>query len=303
MQAENLHAPMKKWIRRIMLGLAMFLSLMALLSVGGFALLRKTPDFYHKIALSPAQREQAARRAETKFTQIQNLAADSHAAEVQAISQSRPLPATNPQSWRFSFTDEELNALFHKWSQLNGWQDLYERYLDDPIIILQNGRLILAGKVRYKDMDSVVSIHIKPTITPDGLLNLQIERILAGKLPLPQETMLSPFRKRLEGYMNLMLPHWRNLAQIFPNGAANEDLMKASLAKLAIHFERREPTDPVVFLPLVSKSSISVPVRITSVQIEDGQLKMTAIPLDAQERKSLLDRVRQPAEIESAYQP
>jgi uncharacterized protein YpmS len=288
---------MKKWIKRLMLGLALLLSVTALFMVGGFALIRRTPDFYHHHLLTPAQRAAAAARAETKLTVMQNMVADSHGSEIQKLNGTATLP---PQGARtFSFSDDELNSLFNKWSDLHDWRQFYERYIDDPIILLQPGRLILAGKLRIKDLDMVVSVHFAPKITPDGQLDMNLVQILGGKLPIPQETLMGPMRDKMNGFLAIHLPNWRAKANIDPTGATNEDAMKVALGKLALHTANHEPGDPVVFFPLMSHGLISVPVKLTGIQIDKDLLSLTVVPMNGVERSQLLDRIKQPAGIEA----
>src|SRR5437016_6021882 len=109
---------MRKWIKRIMLGIALLLTLVALFLTCGFVLLRGTPAYYHQSRLSPEQRAEAASRAESKLSQMQNLAADAHGAEVQKVH-GVTRPTAMPGATTFSFTDDELNALFNKWAELH----------------------------------------------------------------------------------------------------------------------------------------------------------------------------------------
>ena len=90
--------------------------------------------------------------------------------EAQRAQQTRrggPTPASAPSSRlpiTVSFTDDELNAFFDKWITWNNWKAAYERHMIDPILILDDGRLILAGRIR--ELESVVSLHFEPRIDP-----------------------------------------------------------------------------------------------------------------------------------------
>ena len=64
------------------------------------------------------------------------------------------------------------------------WKDHYSAYVDDPVLVLQDNRLILAGTV--KEMDTVVSVHFEPVLDADGKLRLNLVRVMGGKLPLPR---------------------------------------------------------------------------------------------------------------------
>ena len=67
-----------KLIKRLVLVIALLLSVAALFVAGGYTLLRGTPDYYRRFAMTPAERAVAAESAEQTLTRIQNLAADAH---------------------------------------------------------------------------------------------------------------------------------------------------------------------------------------------------------------------------------
>ena len=92
-----------------MLGMALILALIALFLTGGFVLLRGTPAYYRVSTLTLEQRAQAAEHAESKLSQMQNIAVDAHGAEVQKL-RGVTQPTTEPGATTFSFTDDELNA-------------------------------------------------------------------------------------------------------------------------------------------------------------------------------------------------
>jgi uncharacterized protein YpmS len=289
-------AAMKKWIKRIMLAVALMLSVTALMLAGGFALIRRTPDFYHRSLLSPAQRAAAASRAETKLTAMENMVVDSHGSEIRAINRATTVPQAGART--FTFTEDELNSLFNKWSDLHDWREVYQRFIDDPVIILQPGKIILAGKLRFKDLDTVVSVHFQPRITPDGKLDVNMVSILGGRLPLPQQLM-EPMRDHMDRYLADRLPNWRAKANIEANGATNEDAMKVALGKLALEAANHEPGEPVVFFPLMSDRLISVPVKLVGIAIDKNALTLTVVPMNAGERGELLGRIKQPSEVEA----
>src|SRR5438067_13307299 len=117
---------MRKWIKRGMLAVALVLALLALFLTGGFVLLRGRPAYYHRSALSASQRADAAARAESKLSQMQNMAAEAHGAELQKLH-GATRPATAPGAQTFSFSEDELNALFNKWADLYDWKQKLSR--------------------------------------------------------------------------------------------------------------------------------------------------------------------------------
>ncbi|HEX3357962.1 MAG TPA: hypothetical protein VHS31_13400 [Tepidisphaeraceae bacterium] len=289
---------MNRWIKRSLLGVALVLSLVALFLAGGFVLLRGTPTFYRLSLLSPEQRADAAARAESKLSQMQNLAADTHGAEVRALN-SATMPATLPGARTFIFTADEMNALFNKWADLHGWKDLLDRIVEDPMIALEDGRVIFAGKVRIKNVETIVSIHFRPIITSDGRFEVKLESILGGKLPLPKDEMVSPMRDRVQKQILTSLPFWQNGAAIAANGAANEDAMKAALGKLLLNTLADEPGEPALFLPLISHGGETIPVKLLNISVTDNTLSLTVIPMNAPQRTALLAQIKEPAQSTS----
>jgi hypothetical protein len=176
-------------------------------------------------------------------------------------------------------------------------RESYERYIDDPVIVLQPGRLILAGKLRFKDLDLVVSVHFEPRITPEGKLDMNLVNILGGRLPLPEQFM-EPMKERMHEYLANRLPDWCSKANIEASGATNKEAMKVAVAKLAMLSADHQPGEPVVFFPLVSQGLIYVPVKLKGIAIDKSGLTLTVVPMNAAERGRLLERIKQPNEGE-----
>jgi hypothetical protein len=285
---------MRKWVKRFMLGVALGMALLALFLTGGFVLLRGTPDYYRQSRLSAEQRAEAATRAESKISQMQNMAVDARGAEVQRL-RGVTQPATMPGATTFSFTDDELNALFEKWSDLYSWKDVLSRVVQDPMIVLDDGRLILAGKVQLKGVDTVVSIHFAPTIAPDGKLNLKLASIMGGKLPLPKDTVISPMRQRVITQIHESLPSLQAKAKLGGEGAANDAAVNALLCEMLLHTLNDESTAPVIFLPQFSRGN-KVPFKVTSVSIATNTISFTVIPMTAGERSELIQQIKQPVD-------
>ena len=282
-----------------MLALALGMALLALFLTGGFVLLRGTPSYYRQSTLTPQQRAEAATRAESKLSQMQNMAVDAHGAEVQKL-RGVTQPTTFPGATTFSFSDDELNALFNKWAELNNWKDVMSRIVEDPMIVLQDGRIILAGKITLKNLDTIVSIQFAPTITSDGRLKLKLVSILGGKLPLPKETVISPMRQRIVQQIAQTLPPLQDRAAITSEGAANESASKALYSELLFHTLNDEPSTAAVFLPMLSSHNSLAPFKLTEVSIVDNTMSFTVVPMTASERRKLLETIRQPIKTEQA---
>lgn len=282
--------------KRRKLKLILLLLALALVSVAllGFTLLKGTPDYYILLDLSPEQRDAAAQRAEDTITRMQNLAAAARGAEIRASTNPSARPVR--EGTTFSFTQDELNSLFAKWSDKFGWRETYGRYLENPIIILQDNRVILAGRVRVRNIDSVVSFRFEPRIDEKHDLDLNLEGVRAGNLPVPQDMLFAPFRDRFRQELESRVPRWQQNVKIDSHGGANDDTMKVALAHLFMNVLQEKPADNVIFLP-VFQDNRRVPVSLSDVQVTDKQVTFTVVPMDAQERTKLIEHLKEPIDF------
>jgi hypothetical protein len=317
---------MKKLIKRLMLAVALLLALAALFAAGGYTLLRGTPDYYDpkRFIMTAAQRLAATESAEQTLARIHNLAADAHSADIRAArgttaATTSPTTAPAADANTFSFTEPQLNALLDKWSELKAWKERYQQYVQDPVIILRPGTIILAGKVNKDGWDTVLSLHFEPQMVPAddasagagagpsttgatgvAKLDLNLTSVLAGRLPVPQESILSPVRDRIVAATAPRLPTWQQQARVEPTGSMNDAAVNAALTKQGVHILNNRPIEPVLFIPVGGSNARRVPVRLTSLTVNDGSLSMTVVPLTPQERTALLQRIREPLNVQTA---
>jgi uncharacterized protein YpmS len=283
-----------KWFRRCIFAVIVLLFGAILLLAGGYILLRGQPDYYHGSTLTAEQQAAAAGSAEDKFRRILNSADLAHrdsALAAQATQPGTTHPATAASAINVTFTDDELNSVFQKWSELNNWKSTYSRYVSDPIVIFQRDRIIVAGRVQNNELNAVASVQFQPEVLPDGMMQLKLVRALAGRLPVPT-AMFQKYLDRAVNALQQRLPQWQQGARIAPDGEANNDAIAAQLSKLAIAALHQQPADGVVFLPTAGKAN--VPVKVVGVTIQDHSIQLSLQPLDAPEREALLKRIKSP---------
>ena len=292
---------MRGWVRKSLLLVALLLALAALLSGVGVAMFKGTPEGYGSgVATSEAERNRLARDAENKLIEAQNWAATLRADEERAARQqggratgaaAATTPAPRAQgTYLVEFSQHELNALFDKWSAAYDWRGQYAEFVSNPQVVLRDGKLVLAAGV--PSLGAIASFHFRPQIDPaSGGLRLDLERVAAGRLPLP-ESIWSKWRSGVVEALERKMPRWRAEARIDPSGAANFPAMAATLSRLLFAVAEKKPADPVLFFPLAGKGSASVSVKITSVEIADQALKLRVQPLAPAERSALLERIR-----------
>jgi hypothetical protein len=274
-----------KLVKRILLSVAFLLVLSFLLLTIAYGLAHSDPDWYQPTALSQELRDAASRRATNKLAALQNHAAEARALETR-IRTGRT-SATMPSEIVVSFTDDELNSFFQTWQSHLNWRASYEKRFTDPVILVREGKLILAARI--KDLDIVTSIHVQPGLDSDGRLRLEIVRVLGGKLPLPR-AILDRYSQHVINSVAARVPAWRAWARIDETGSANNPAIYAAMAELLINTFENRSSEAVLFVPILDESA--VPVRIVDLQIENNALTMRVLPMSEPERTALLKSIQ-----------
>src|SRR3954462_15063516 len=86
----------RRWIKGLLLAAALLLAVAALFLGGGYALLRGTPDYYHPVVMTDAQRKGAADAAEDTLARDPNLPAGTRSDAIRGSDSAgtAPPPAT-----------------------------------------------------------------------------------------------------------------------------------------------------------------------------------------------------------------
>jgi hypothetical protein len=281
---------MKKWVRRIFVCVGAAVLAVVICGIIGWRMMQGTPDWYQPYTLSDSDRSAAAQRVIDKLIPIQNEAAFARGNE------RHPGTSTTQSAdeMTVSFSDQELTAAFQDWSVINNTKAAYERFVLDPQVIMQEDRLILAG--RFKELGTVLSLHFAPRIDEQGRLRLEIVRVLAGKLPLPAG-LFRKYQDQLSTAIAQRIPAWRQSASIDATGVANRAAVAAATSGQLLDVLQNQPTEPVVFLQVLSAGT--VPLRINQVDVNDHSIQLTVQPMNAAERAALLERIREAAPLAS----
>ena len=278
-----------KWLKRLLLFVLFFAVFAGALGIGGWWMSHRPPAWYAQRRASQADLDAAAHRAERQVQRTLSWAQDQQAF---AASSQLGAPTTNPaKSLQISLSEDELNGFFLKWDKQFHWSDHYGQYFSEPQIVVSDGQLIVAATM--KDLGSVMSIELQPRLKNEKL-NMPVERILAGRLPLPR-VFWDRYRQMLEDSVMGKLPDWQDKSVIRPNGTANSDTVAAAMGELLLDILNDHPARPYLFLPYdVSNSPRSLPVKLTGVEIVNKTLLLTLEPLTPDERQKLLQDVREP---------
>lgn len=300
-------------------GLLKFVGVVVFLAVAAAVVLvilgKQKPEWYPETAqLDPEVRSEAARRAWNKLSTAFDWAAGRQAAEARARTGTpqEPPPAdlpprggAAPTSTRpaardvvppaqrpvltVSFTEQELNAIFQKWSDEQDWQQAYGEYLADPAVVIRGGRIILAGKI--KNPEVVASLHFVPSLTEDGDLRLQLERVMAGRLSMPQG-LFQNYRNQLEAAIRANLPAEQRAARLEADGSVNEHTRRAAIGKLLLNVLHDEPAEPVLFIR--GNKGRTVPVKLTDAKVEGSSVTLGLEMMAPEERQAFFERTRHP---------
>lgn len=137
-------------------------------------------------------------------------------------------------------------------SQLDWPAELGEITFDRPMVIFSNQAVYLMGTANYKGLSSVATIQAQPALNPDGRLQLNIQSIRLGLLPVT--TLVSTLAQHvldanLENFENQ--PQWAAIVQ---------------------SIIRNEPFEPVFAI-------YDYTVRLRSFHLEEGILKLYLEPV------------------------
>jgi|SRR5688572_196038 len=299
---------MKKWTKRILIGLAVLGVLGVAFTVGARYLATSKPEWYPKGAPDPAAIARATQSMTNKLQGIAGWAAASRAKETRPSS----IPATvaDPEgdpapAKTITFTEAEFNAFFATWDDNQKWSDRYKNHISEPVLVLRDNRIILAATV--KDMNAVVSAHFEPRLIPDPQatdpddkkLQLRVAGVASGRLWLPEFTW-GGYRDKLVNVMSRKMEESRPAVNIHPDGSANEAAVIVAMNTLLLHAFNNEPAEPVLFLPhdgsfAGAGKRTGYPVKLTDVKVANDSISLTVVPLTTQERQELLASLRQPS--------
>jgi uncharacterized protein YpmS len=269
---------MLKWIKRLLLLLAVLL--VALLVLIGVALhyLNGQPSYYRTYDWTPERRATLNQQAADKFTAIHNMVAAAWAAEVRAKNSptaSKPAPG----EMVVTFDEEQLNAFL-----LHNFQGQLDAFMSRPGIFLKDGRVILGGQPRELDFGYLLGAHFLPRITSDGRFQLELEKVLAGRLALPQ-SLIDLQVDRARAMVQRRMPEWQRSAAMDAQGACNTAFVEATLAQILVAGFDHKPGPPVLFMP--GEKGKALPLRLTAIQIDDGRITFTVRPMPRSERDEL----------------
>ena len=197
--------------RAIRLTLFLMFVVVPITGIGlAFFLLRTDPAHWkqHETFLretTPTQIQALARSAQQRLERLCELQDDTRGSRPEAIGRlvhggRRIDPAgTRIDAVGTIFLNhDELQAVlmerFDQWLSARGYEKPEE--ITDPMILVRDGKLVMAFRLRMARFSQVLSGIFQLRIEPDGHADLTLDRFLAGRLPVPAAAISSYLRNK-----------------------------------------------------------------------------------------------------------
>jgi hypothetical protein len=290
---------MKKFLK--ITAVVVLLLVIGLAGAGLYVLrgVRAVPAFYEAEPLEGQARLEAIESVERKVLNLQSVLDEAYvrsqaAPEATAVATSQPaeelLGRSAEDSISVAFTGAELDTYFRKWLEETGYAPRLGRYMSNPRIGIDDGRVILAG--RMAEFNAVVSLYFLPEVDEEGTVHLKLDGIYAGRIPLP-DMAIEKFRTQAIEALEERTIQFRKEADISDEGFANEAaILLSSQQQLRELFEGREVRRLIAFLPLPARGF--VPARVSELTVQEQELVLGVQLLDRAEQAELLSELRDP---------
>jgi hypothetical protein len=188
-----------------------------------------------------------------------------------------------------TFTQDELNAFLAKWTELSQVRSALAGRISRPAVVLRANEVILATRVNVDELNAVIGLHLKPALAGDEL-RMNVTKVTAGRLPIPLGSVLARLNEPLAP-LQRRLPAWQRESRLNSStGAANQDAIKATYARLLLAAVNGRPIEPIVLIPL--DGGRGVPVRLIGLDLADGAITLRGRLLSIEERREFVERLK-----------
>jgi hypothetical protein len=164
------------------------------------------PSYYRDIfKLSREQREVKAKHFVAQSLQLRN-------------------DICNEPTWEAVFSDQEVNAWLAE-DLVTHFADQLPPEVHDPRVLFETDRVILAFQLDKGSLQSVITVVARPRVPQENTVELTLEKIRAGILPVPADNILdriiehARYRgvnvqlKRRDGYPVVVMRYTPNLSR------------------------------------------------------------------------------------------
>jgi hypothetical protein len=156
---------------KLLLWLGFALSVLALIPTGVWLCLTYQPSYYRAmVRLSRAQRAGRAKKFVAQSLQLRN-------------------DICNEPSWEAVFTDQEVNAWLAE-DLVTHFADQLPPEVNDPRVMFELNRITFAFQVTQAGLHSVITVVARPRVPEGNTVELTLEKIRAGILPVPADHIL-----------------------------------------------------------------------------------------------------------------
>jgi hypothetical protein len=282
------------WFKRLFYLLAFILLALLATSALGTYLYRGTPSWYRARIATTGQTKDAANRADQKLLDLFSWAASAQAQQARAlhgITNTRD-SAVGPKT--ITFNEDEINSFINSWEtpDTSPLQQRIARYFTDGRIVFEDDAIILAGQ--SPELHTLASAEFDSRIDADGKLHLDLASLRAGRLPVPLSAVSGQLH-RLQSLLHEQLILQQPTINIDPALTANRSALAAGWLRLLLSAMNNQPCDPVLLIPFdMSNLRRGMPAKLTAIKVVEGEITLTVEPISADERKSLIDRLKQP---------
>jgi hypothetical protein len=147
------------------------LTLLAAIPAGIWLSLTYQPSYYRAMVLqSREQREGKARKFVAQGLQLRN-------------------DICNEPNWEAVFSDQEVNAWLAE-DLVTHFADHLPPEVNEPRVLFEMDRIILAFQLRQRGVQSVITVVARPRVPEGNTVELTLEKIRAGILPVPADNVL-----------------------------------------------------------------------------------------------------------------
>ncbi len=168
-------------IGKLLLWLGLGLGVLASIATGAWLCLTYQPSYYRAmVRLSRAQRAGRAKKFVAQSLQLRN-------------------DICNEPSWEAVFTDQEVNAWLAE-DLVTYFADQLPPEVNDPRVLFELNRITFAFQLRQGGVQSVITVVARPRIPEGNTVELTLERIRAGILPVPADNILDRIVEYVRGH-------------------------------------------------------------------------------------------------------
>lgn len=161
---------MRKKTKRLMWA-GIILAVVAATPVAAWLSLTYQPSYYRAMVLqSREQRQGKARKFVAQGLQLRN-------------------DIVNEPTWEAVFSDQEVNAWLAE-DLVTHFADHLPPEVHEPRVLFELDRIILAFQLKQGSIDSVITVVARPRVPAGNTVELTLEKIRAGILPVPADGVL-----------------------------------------------------------------------------------------------------------------